>query len=169
MRSLQGPSGGCCTRRRRPDAQLQLEGRLRSLSGALPEDRPLNAVALGLLSQKQALGAATSKILATPGDLVSCVFKVTEDAQLVSEAPAERPGCICVVAAGGQDRMKGQSIPKLKVCQSSKARTSGTLLGAAVPPNSSGRYSSAWEQPRSCQVISRQNCSLSPCLYRFQR
>eukprot|EP00439_Symbiodinium_sp_Y106_P007074 s451_g1.t1 len=37
-------------------------------------DRPLNAVALGPLSQKQALGA-----------------------------PAERPGCICVVAAGGQD------------------------------------------------------------------
>ncbi|CAE7892656.1 unnamed protein product, partial [Symbiodinium sp. KB8] len=37
-------------------------------------DRPLNAVALGPLSQKQALGA-----------------------------PSERPGCICVVAAGGQD------------------------------------------------------------------
>ncbi|CAE7701862.1 unnamed protein product [Symbiodinium sp. CCMP2592] len=32
-------------------------------------DRPLNAVALGPLSQKQALGAATSKIFATPGEL----------------------------------------------------------------------------------------------------
>ena len=96
-----------------------------------------------------------------------------------SQAPAERPGRVCVVAAGGQDdttpalghhvwnvnmsfppvaesartHLRGSKVMRGPETPNPKsARMCGTLLGAAAPPSSSGRCSSVWAWPRKCPV-----------------